>query len=108
MTLISPAWQPLLGGPALTGHCCSPGNQTTSNGPAATVFNPNDLGVGNPISGTTVLYYPMSNPLASERTQNQYFNLATIIRGVAFPRGFRSVLLFGRQGTGPYCFGLRM
>ena len=106
MTTIPPEWQPLLGGPALTGHCCTPGNQDTSNGPAATIFNPDDVGVKNPIPGTTLIYYPFpDHPIARYDTQNLYYNLATVIRGIAFPQGSRSVLFFGRQGTGPYCYG---
>ena len=106
MTTIPSEWQPLLGGPALTGHCCMPGNQNTSNGPAATVFNPDDVGVKNPIPGTTLLYYSFPDHyLARYDTQNNYYNLATVMRGVPFPQGSRSVLFFGRQGTGPYCYG---
>lgn len=105
MTTIPSEWQPLLGGPALTGNCCYPGNQDTSNGPAAIVFNPDDVGVKDPIPGTTVLYYPFSNPIAPYTSRNPYYNLATVIRGIAFPNGSRSVLFFGRQGMGPYCYG---
>ena len=33
------------------------------------------------------------------------FNGATTVRGVVFPRRTRSVLFFGTQGTGPFCYG---
>lgn len=105
MTTIPLEWQPLFGGPALTGQCCISIISNTSAGPAATVFDPDDVGATNPVPGTTVLYYPLSHPLAPEATQNTWFNLATQIKGVAFPAGTRSVLFFGRQGTGPYCYG---
>jgi hypothetical protein len=64
------------------------------------------VGVKNPIPGTTVLYYPLSAPLAPVDTQNLLFNLATQMGGMAFPPGSRSVLFIGRQGTGPYCYGI--
>jgi hypothetical protein len=83
-----------------------PGPQDTSDGPAATVFDPDDVGVKDPIPGTTLLYYPFpDHPIANSTSQNIYYNLATVIRGIAFPQGSRSVLFFGRQGTGPYCYG---
>ena len=105
MTNIPPEWQSAFGGPALTGYCCLSIISCSSAGPAATVFNPDDVGVKNPIPGKTVLFYPLSNPLASVSTQNNLFNLATKMGGIAFPPGSRSVLFFGAQGTGPYCYG---
>jgi hypothetical protein len=69
------------------------------------VFDPDDVGRTDPVSATVVLAYPLEHPLADVDTQNDYFNLATQIVGVAFPPGTRSVLFFGRQGIGPYCYG---
>jgi len=105
MTNIPTEWQSVFGGPALTGNCCLSIISNSSAGPAASVFNPDDVGVTNPIQGKTVLFYPLSNPLASVSTQNNLFNLATKMGGIAFPPGSRSILFFGMQGTGPYCYG---
>src|SRR5258708_3512749 len=106
MTTIPSEWQSLLGGPAMTGLCCPPGPQDTSNGPAAIVFNPNDVGVTNPIPTTTLLYYPYpDHPLRDAFSTNLYYNSATNIGGMAFPTGSRSVLFIGRQGTGAFCYG---
>ncbi len=105
MTTIPLEWRSALGGPALTGQCCIPIVSRTSAGPAASVFDPDDVGRTNPISATTVLAYPLAHPLADVDTQNDYFNLATQIVGIAFPPGTRSVLFFGKQGIGPYCYG---
>ncbi|MBL8094602.1 MAG: hypothetical protein JNL73_10560 [Anaerolineales bacterium] len=105
MTSIPSEWQALLGGPAFTGNCCLSIISHSSAGPAATVFDPADVGVTDPLTGTTVLFYPLAHPLEPESTQNDYFNLATQIGGVAFPAATRSVLFIGRQGTGPYCYG---
>jgi len=105
MTAIPFEWQSILGGPALTGQCCIPIISRTSFGPATFVFDPNDLGVKNPVPVIPLIYYPQSHPLAQADTTNPYFNLATEIRGIVFPQGTRSVLFFGRQGIGPYCYG---
>lgn len=105
MTLIPAEWQALLGAPALTGNCCLSIISNSSAGPAVTAFDPAQVGVVNPIPGETLLFYPLDHPLAAVDTQNNLFNLATHMGGVAFPTGTRSVLFFGRQGTGPYCYG---
>lgn len=106
MTTIPPAWRTLFGGPALTGNCCLPIISNSSAGPAVSVFDPATVGVINPIPGETLLFYPLSEPLAPVESQNTLFNLATQMGGVAFPAGTRSILFFGRQGTGPYCYGV--
>jgi hypothetical protein len=105
MTTIPAEWRAALGGPALTGQCCIPIISRTSAGPAVSVFDPGDVGSTNPVSATALLYYPLDHPLAEVDTQNDYFNLATQIVGVTFPPGTRSLLFFGRQGIGPYCYG---
>ncbi len=105
MTSIPVEWRALLGGPALTGNCCLSIIGNSSAGPSITVFDPAAVGVTSPLTGTTVLFYPLAHPLEPETTQNEYFNFATQIEGIAFPPGTRSVLFVGRQGTGPYCYG---
>jgi hypothetical protein len=106
MTTIPAEWQPVLGGPALTGLCCVSILSTTSAGPAATVFDPDDVGVKSPITGTTVLYYPLGNPTTRDGTApNPIFVQSDAVVGMAFPAGSRSVLFFGRHGSGPYCYG---
>lgn len=109
MTLIPVEWQSAFGGPALTGECCISVISSTSSGPAATVFNPDNIGSGNSVSGTTVLYYPLANPVCGsvgcEASQNEVFNLTTRLGGMAFPAGSRSVLFIGAHGTGRYCYG---
>jgi len=106
MTPIPQEWQSAFGGPALTGHCCLSITSHQSNGPAVSVFDPAKIGQGSSVPATPVLGYPFPNVLGpGEATGNRYFNLATKIKGVAFPSGTRSVLFFGRQGTGKYCYG---
>jgi hypothetical protein len=105
MTTIPSEWRGLLGGPALTGKGGLPIISSNGCGPAATVFDPADVGRSDTIPGVTLLYYPLSDPLYDPTTQNPFFNLSTEITGVAFPPGSRSVLYFGKHGTGPYCYG---
>lgn len=106
MTPIPSEWQSSLGGTALTGNCCLNIISAQSNGPAASAFNPSQLGSANPVPATMLVGYPYGHQLGPGLSaQNNYFNMSTQITGVAFPAGTRSVLFFGRQGTGPYCYG---
>jgi hypothetical protein len=106
MTQIPSEWQSSFGGPALTGNCCLSITSVQSNGPAASVFDPDKIGQGSAVAATPVVGYPYPNVLGSgEATQNPYFNLSTSITGIVFPAGSRSVLFIGRHGVGPYCYG---
>lgn len=105
MAHVPEEWQPLLGGPALTGNCCLSIISRTSSGPALSVFNPDDVGRTNPVPATELVGYPLSNELAPGRSSTPLFNLTTMIKGVAFPAGTRSVLFIGRIGEGKYCYG---
>jgi hypothetical protein len=105
MAPIPAEWQAAFGGPAFTGQCCIAIISRSSAGPALSVFDPADVGRVEAVPAEPVLYYPIDHPLAPETTQNDYYNLATSIVGVAFPPGTRSVLFFGRHGIGPYCYG---
>ncbi len=106
MTSIPEAWRAALGGPALTGQCCLSIISRTSFGPSVSVFDPADVGVKNPVPASMVLGYPADHPSLGEcGQQSSVFNCTTSMGGVVFPPGTRSVLFFGRQGTGPYCYG---
>ncbi len=99
-------WRTLFGGPALTGQSCLSIISATSAGPAATVFDPDDVGVKTPVPGTTVLFYPLGNATTRDGTStNDIFVQSDVIAGIAFPPGSRSVLFIGRHGQGPYCYG---
>jgi hypothetical protein len=104
MTTIPEEWRQAFNGPALTGQCCVSIISRSSAGPAASVFDPNQVGSASPVPATTILAYPLEHPLAPPEGQNNLFNLTTQIMGIAFPPGTRSVLFFGRHGTGPYCY----
>jgi len=107
MTPVPTEWQGPLGGPALTGNCCLNIISEQSNGPAVSAFNPAQLGVVIPAPATPLVGYPLSNPLGTGwGTQSNLFNGTTQITGIVFPPGTRSVLFFGSQGTGPFCYGV--
>jgi hypothetical protein len=105
MTGIPAEWRAAFGGPALTGNCCLSIISRSSYGPAVSVFNPDDIGQLDPVPATSLLNYPQEHPLAAWDADSPYFNGSTHIVGVAFPPGSRSVLFFGRQGVGPFCYG---
>ena len=106
MTQIPSEWQSLFGGPALTGKCCLAIVSQQSNGPAASVFNPSNVGVLNPVPATPIVGYPIDHPLGPGwGTTNNLFNGTTNITGIIFPLGTRSVLFFGRHGVGTWCYG---
>jgi hypothetical protein len=111
MALVPPEWQALLGGPALTGNCCIPIISRTSFGPAAFAFDPTRLSLGRAAPDHPLVYYPQQHPTLGpwNATWNPrkrvLFGGGTTIRGVAFPDGTRSVLFFGTQGIGRFCYG---
>jgi hypothetical protein len=106
MATIPSEWQSAFGGPALTGNCCLSIISRTSWGPGAFVFNPSDLGVKNPVPAMPVVYYDQAHPTLGvcEASNTTMFNCTTHITGLVFPPGTRSVLFFGRQGTGSMCY----
>lgn len=106
MTPIPEEWRAALGGPALTGQCCLSIISRTSYGPSVSVFDPAQVGTRRPVPSRMVLGYPASHPtLGACEQQSTMFNCTTAMGGVVFPGRTRSVLFFGRQGIGPYCYG---
>lgn len=89
-----------------------------SFGPSIVAFNPTAItGTSNgTIAGLPLLWYPDNHPLDYVVGQNDGDNKfavdssdlwtrATQITGVVVPVGYRTVLFFGTQGTGDYCYG---
>ena len=107
MTPIPAEWQPLFGGPALTGQCCIPIISRTSAGPAASVFDPAQVGTTNPVPAVPVVGYPMGHwTLGTADSNNTPYNSTQYMGGLVFPPGTRSVLFFaGRKAMGQFCYG---
>lgn len=118
MMPIPPEWQSLMGGTAFTGNWGLPIVSCNSAGPALTAFHPEQVGGTGAITGSTMLHYPLQAganrslcvgdaclAAVPEATTNELYNLSSRFGGAAFPAGTRSVLFFGRHGTGRYCYG---
>ncbi len=112
MASVPKAWQRLLGGPALTGNCCIPIISRTSFGPDAFAFDPAKLQgkAGAAVAAKPLFYYSQDHPTlgrweASWKPPRIEFGGGTAIKGVVFPTGTRSVLYFGTQGVGKFCYG---
>ena len=103
--LVPAAWQEALGGPVLNGNCCLSIISRTSYGPAAFAIDPAKIGTTVPAPTVPLVYYPGSHPLGPWGGDSLVFNGSTNVSGVVFPNGTRSVLFFGRQGLGPWCYG---
>ena len=107
MATVPSEWQTKLGGPALTGQCCVSIVSRTSNGPAAFAFDP--AGVGKSlVRASPLVYYtiaPGQDTLGPWEGSNPTYGATTYIRGMAVIAGTRTVLYFGNNGMGAYCYG---
>lgn len=105
MGLVPDDWRPLLGGPALTGLCCISIISRSSYGPAAAVFDPDEVGTKSRAAAKLLVGYPDDHQaLGAYDRANEFFSSATLMGGIAFPSGTRSVLFIGRHGS-TYCYG---
>jgi hypothetical protein len=98
-------WQADFGGPVLTGLGGTPVITRSSFGPAASVFDPSNLGVSD-VPATMLVGYPSSHRTLGDYTKgNLIYNSTTEVRGVVFPEGTSTVLFFGRHGLGADNYG---
>jgi len=98
-------WRSLMGGSALTGISNISIVTRTSLGPSAWVFDPNQIGVTNPVPATQVVGYPDGHWTLGDYSQaNSYMGGSDTVAGVVWPTGSRTVLFFGRHGD-TYCYG---
>lgn len=105
MGVIPPEWRALLGGPALTGLCCTSIISRSSYGPSVSVFDPDHVGTRSSIPSRMILGYPDNHQtLGPWDGTAPYFNGTTKVGGVAFPGGTRSVLFVQRHGAA-FCYG---
>jgi hypothetical protein len=109
MTAIPSDYQSLLGGTALTGHCCTSIIGHQSLGPSAWVFDPDDLDTKKPVPASPMVYYNLSHPTLGKWEHplpaNPVYNVSTLITGLVFPPGTRSIIFVGSTGMGPQCYG---
>lgn len=105
MALVPPEWQAALGGPAITGQFGTPIVWRTSWGPAAFAFNPTLIGNSLVPAAPLVYYDSEHQTLGPWSSSNPVYGATTDKGGVAIIAGSRTLLFFGRNGTGPYCYG---
>lgn len=106
MATVPPEWQTRLGGPAITGQCCIAIISRSSWGPAAFVFDPEDVTANKPAPAEPLLYYTGEHPtLGAWEGSNPTYGGSTQLGGVALVAGTRTALFVGRNGTGALCYG---
>lgn len=108
MTPVPAGWQSSLGGPALTGATGMSIVSRASWGPDAFSFDPDKLGVTDPLPATPLLYYNETHKMYGTVAWNQtnpYWNGTTRIEGMHFIQNSRTLLFSGIHGTGTYCYG---
>ncbi len=99
-------WQSLLGGSIVSGSCCVPIVSRTSFGPSAFAWHPADF-TQSLIPATPLLYYPSDHPnLGPWGSANAIYGGTTVIGGMVIPANTRSLLYFGANGTGSFCYGI--
>ena len=105
MANVPAQWQPLLGGPALTGQCCIPIVTRTSFGPAAFGFDPAGIGGNTALPASPLLYYTKEHAtLGPWEGASAMYGAATSMGGAAVIAGTRTALFIGRIGT-TFCYG---
>jgi hypothetical protein len=106
MAVVPNEWRAQLGGPAATGQCCIPIVMRTSWGPAAFAFNPAEVGQAPVVAASPLLYYTGEHPtLGHFNDTNPTYGSTIQMGGLAIIAGTRTALYFGRNGTGPMCYG---
>jgi hypothetical protein len=107
MAPVPPEWQSSLGGPAITGQCCIPIVSRTSYGPAAFSFDPDVVDAGKNAPAHALLYYTSDHQtLGSWEGSNATYGGTMQVGGLALIGGTRTALFVGRNGTGPFCYGI--
>ncbi|MBV9309989.1 MAG: hypothetical protein JOZ73_04115 [Solirubrobacterales bacterium] len=111
MAEIPRRWRKALGGSILTGNCCIPIISRTSFGPAAFALSASSLGRSHITRDRPLFYYPQQHATLGpwdgswDPKRGKLFGGGTQIKGVVFPRNGRSILFFGTQGIGKFCYG---
>ncbi len=110
MTNVPDAWQPLLGGPFLTGQMGLSIVGRTSAGPgAAFAFDPTDIGSGPITDAVALQYYSLiegQHPLGPWDGQNGTYGAVTFIRGMQIIANTSTLLVWGRNSNQPYKYGM--
>lgn len=104
---IAPEWRTLFGGPAFSGGCCFPIIFGRPLGPSVSVYDPDHVGIVNPIPSKMALGFPYEHPMLGrweDSPPKPYYGGTDQMGGVGFPSGTRSVLFTSRHGDN-MCYG---
>jgi hypothetical protein len=113
---VPPSWQRALGGPVASGNCCMSIITRTSHGPAAFAWDPAKLTAPSAVAPSTPLVYydkdhttlgPWDGSKGPIDNVTIYWNNAGYgyRGGGVIPDVGRSILFFGTQGMGKWCYG---
>ena len=104
--------QVAIGNNWLVGQCGIAITSRTSQGPSIYGVDLADFGVTDPVPLDPLLYYPSDHPLEPNGSpnpgysvQSEYWNGTSRIHSAVLVSGFDSLLFFGKQGIGPWCYG---
>ncbi len=101
MTLIPPEWRDIFCGSVLTGLDGVSIISRSSSGPCAWVFNPDALGVEDPVNATMLVGYPNGHTTIGDfyrESGSIYHDMTSGSRGIVFPYGTDTILFFGSIG----------
>lgn len=104
MADVPPEWQSALGGPAVTGQCCTSIISRTSYGPSLFAFDP----MSTSQTAVPLVYYDQAHQTLgnySSSAANPVYNGSTRVTGVVLVPGTSSALFIGHTGLGPNCYG---
>lgn len=104
---IAPEWRTLYGGPAFSGGCCFPIIFGRSLGPSISVYNPDHVGVVDPVPSKMAIGFPYEHPNLGrweDSPPSPYYGGTDQMGSVAFPSGTRSILFTSRHGD-YFCYG---
>jgi hypothetical protein len=107
MAAVPMQWRALLGGPALASAGYTSIISRASHGTSVSVFNPDDVGVKNPIPMTMLLGCPHSVPSCityGTPTSNE-FNGSELSGGFFVVPNTRTLVAIEREASGPTCYG---
>lgn len=111
MAEIPEEWRSSFGGaPAVTGRAFLPIITRSSFGPSLWTFDPDSLGVVEPVPSTPLVYYEDTGSRATfgeyagSSPANEYVSPRDLIGGVVWPPGTDTVLFIGMHGSGDWCY----
>lgn len=110
MGWIPQEWRAAIGWPAFAGQCCLSIIGRTSNSATLIGFDPADVGTKDPLPTEEFMWTNEDHPDSGHwhgewGAPGTFVNGLTAIGGCVWIDDSRTIACFGRQGTGPWCYG---